>query len=66
MIVRDRNDNCKFLCVPVHVVENITEDENCENGGRAHYVMVSRIQWKPFWLTAQLYPQNDWLGGKKV
>ena len=30
--------------------------------GRAHYVMVSRIQWKPFWLATQLYPQNDWTG----
>ena len=25
-------------------------------------LMVSRIQWKPFWLTTQLYPPNDWLG----
>ena len=30
------------------------------NGSRAHYVMVSKIQWRPFWLAAQLYPQNDW------
>ena len=22
----------------------------------------SRIQWKPFWLATQLYPQNDWAG----
>ena len=27
-----------------------------------HYVMVSRIQWKPFWLATQLYAQNDWTG----
>ena len=27
-----------------------------------HYVMVSKIQWKPFWLATQLYPQNDWTG----
>ena len=32
------------------------------NGGRVHYVMLSRIQWKPFWLATQLYPQNDWTG----
>ena len=32
------------------------------NGGCAHYVMVSKIQWKPFWLASQLYPQNDWTG----
>ena len=24
--------------------------------------MVSKIQWKPFWLATQLYPQNDWTG----
>ena len=22
-----------------------------------------KIQWKPFWLSTQLYTQNDWLGG---
>ena len=26
----------------------------------AHYVMVSKIQWKPFWLATQRDPQNDW------
>ena len=30
------------------------------NGGREHYVIVSKIQWKPFWLVTQLYPHNDW------
>ena len=33
------------------------------NGGRAHYVIESKVQWKPFWLATQQYPQNDWLGG---
>ena len=32
------------------------------NGVRAHYVMVSKIPWKPFWLAIQLYLQNDWTG----
>ena len=32
------------------------------NGGRAHYVMVSKIQWTPYWLATQLYPPNDWTG----
>ena len=32
------------------------------NGGHALYVMVSKIQWKPFWLGIQLYSQNDWTG----
>ena len=30
------------------------------NGACAHYVMVSKIQWKPFWLATQRDPQNDW------
>ena len=25
-------------------------------------IMVSKIQWKPFWLATQLFPQNDWTG----
>ena len=33
------------------------------NGGRAHYVIESKVQSKPFWLATQQYPQNDWLGG---
>ena len=28
----------------------------------AHYVTVSKIQWKPFCLATQLYPQDDWTG----
>ena len=24
--------------------------------------MVPKVQWKPFWLATQLYPQNDWTG----
>ena len=34
------------------------------NGARVHYVImvVSKFQWKPFWLATQLYPQNDWTG----
>ena len=27
------------------------------NGTCAHYVMVSKFQWKPFWLATQLHPQ---------
>ena len=30
------------------------------NGACAHYVMVSKFQWKPFWLASQRDPQNDW------
>ena len=35
------------------------------NGACAHYVMVSKIQWKPFWLATQLYPRNNWTGWQK-
>ena len=24
--------------------------------------MVSKIQWKPFWLATKIFPQNDWAG----
>ena len=30
------------------------------DGACAHYVMVSKFQWKPFWLATQRDPQNDW------
>ena len=29
-------------------------------GAWVHYVMVSKFQWKPFWLATQRDPQNDW------
>ena len=36
------------------------QEQRCSvNGACAHYVMVSKFQWKPFWL-AQRDPQNDW------
>ena len=38
------------------------EDFSC-NGGCVHYIIESKVQWKPFWLATQQYPQNDWLGG---
>ena len=30
------------------------------NGACAHYIMVSQIQWKPFWLATQFHSQTDW------
>ena len=33
-----------------------------ENGACAHFVMVSKFQWKPFWLATPLDPQNGWTG----
>ena len=35
------------------------------NGACAHYVMVSKYQWKPFWLATQRDPQNDWTATQK-
>ena len=35
---------------------------NKYNEGRAHYIIVSKVQWKPLWLATQQYPQNDWTG----
>ena len=48
-----RCDLCRLLLF--HSTEEVPN-----NGGRVHYVIVSKIQWKPFWLATQLYPQNDW------
>ena len=46
-----------------HIVNNRKRNTIglCDEG-RAHYVMVSKIQWKPFWLATQPYLQNDWTG----
>ena len=30
------------------------------DGACAHYVMVSKFQWQPFWLATQRDAQNDW------
>ena len=38
----------------------IVVQSSCPNGACAHYVMVSKFQWKPFWLATQRDPQNDW------
>ena len=33
------------------------------NGACAHSgLMVSKVQWRPFWLATQLYPQKEWTG----
>ena len=32
----------------------------CKNEACAHYIMVSKFQWKPFWLATQRDWQNDW------
>ena len=44
-----------FLCC-LHAISILS----LSNGDRAHYVMVSKLHWKPFWHATQLYPQNDW------
>ena len=51
------------------ITENKTTPKFCKitvvfsfNGACVHYVMVlvSKFQWKPFWLATQRDPQNDW------
>ena len=41
-------------------VEKKSHASSTTNGACAHYVMVSKFQWKPFWLSQQRDPQNDW------
>ena len=36
--------------------------QTCRNGACAHYVMVSKFQWKPFWLATQRDPQIHMTG----
>ena len=49
-------------CTPIVVVPRKSSDEVrlCVDGACAHYVMVSKFQWKPSWLATQRDPQNDW------
>ena len=55
-----------YLCLePIFTVAKFCDVITCKPygcGACVHYVMVSKIQWKPFWLATQLYPQNDWAG----
>ena len=62
-----------FLYVLYHSTSShrVSVSFSSSNGGgggggrRAHYVMVSKFQWKPFLLATQLCPQNDWTGWQK-
>ena len=45
----------------MRVAFNFHHASICKSDGAcAHYVMVSKFQWKPFWLATQRDPQNDW------
>ena len=44
----------------VHVIQVHSVTPVGTNGAYAHYVMVSKFQWKPIWLAIQRDPQNDW------
>ena len=46
-------------CVFISTPDKLAPSSAC-NGACAHYVMVSKFQWKPFWLATQRDPQNDW------
>ena len=47
----------RFCSSDTDFQNNVT---NHRNGACAHYVMVSKFQWKPFWLATQRDRQNDW------
>ena len=51
-----------FVFLPVGLGLFIFINATCAPPDRAcaHYVMVSKFQWKPFWLATQRDPQNDW------
>ena len=48
-----------WACYPI--VAGLRFGKSEGNGACAHYVMVSKFQWKPFWLQSatQRDPQND-------
>ena len=35
-----------------------------DNGGRAHYIIESKVHMEAIFLATQQYPEIDWLGGK--
>ena len=47
---------------PMSMTTHMSNPMQGEDGACAHYVMVSKFQWKPFWLATQLYQQIDWTG----
>ena len=51
---------CVCVCVIGYTEYALLYSENRDNGASVHYVMVSKFQWKPFWLATQRDPQNDW------
>ena len=38
-----------------------TSPKEWKNGGHVHYIIESKVQWKPFGLVTPKYPQNGWL-----
>ena len=44
------------------VVDRVTQQWD----GHTHYVMVIKIQWKPFWHATQLYHKMTGLGDKNT
>ena len=57
---RSDRSNQRVRCIPASYLRDVAQVK----GG--HYVMVFKIQWKPFWLATQLYPYNDWTGRQNV
>ena len=50
----------KYVCPVITMVCFVKLKILLRNGACAHYVMVSKFQWKPFWFATQRDPQNDW------
>ena len=56
--------HCKAvgLCFKLTLLLFTALNKQRADGGHAHYDMVSKSQWKPFWFATQLYSKNDWAG----
>ena len=55
----------KFLKSGAGIILPWTKKSNHHRDGACvHYVMVSKFQWKPFWLATQRDQKNDWTATK--
>ena len=51
------------LVMPSAAVATLQRKQvSADDGECAHYIIEAKVQWKPFWLATQQYPQNNWLG----
>ena len=57
--IAKKEEACTYL---TERIDKIGVNAKKYTGACAHYVKVSRTQWKPFWLATQLCQPNDWTG----